>query len=813
MFQISPNTPRMAGVSDMHGIPGICDALIPLLNEIIEEQEGEGGVSSGSSSGNSRRFWMTTHGVIGITHAIDAMELESTSDAIAARSNQFESLAGRLPSGITMKVLSEWRVLKGEEANQGVKHYRSDVLAALGAHIRREYVSFEMEAVAPWKIFLRMLGRREPVQNEIRTLSEMVPGALIDRGFLNARCLSRQELVKHFAAFGRRQWILPDFGIQIGAGFVGVVRVWKPASGAIRLDTLTAKRSKITGNHDVTVNIRRWNRARAESFLRRTIRLHEEGARFTDATRREEAETAFQEVTAGDKSLFDVELLITVYADTEAELLRELRVTEFEFRSLGETVIETVGRVPSYTATRLGGRMHQSYFVRQEAIRALSPIYTDGIGRTEKVTAPHVLAVYREDYSVEFLDIYHRAYEAFNWIIIGGTGSGKSLFGSLMTSSILQNPNIELIKIDVGGSGSRECRRLGGREHKITLGSPAGVDPFVFVGEEARCGKSVSEEKIQVLASFISGLILERDEYALSSEMRAGIEACLKGYLDGKPEKASLNDFFKNSSSVIPRRALLSRWCEGGVFGKVVAQAGEDAGSGSEEGFGLSGAFSNDCRFRYFNFDSIFNTQETEFARGGMSAVMAYINMCVLTRGHERRFRIECDEVPFFIRTNWEFFESLNANIRKLGHSMALTSQLSSQLIGPRGEDSLFRNSHIKMLFSMDGSPEEFQGRTGISDRGLRWLLDKKVREQESNKEGTVEGRSLSSELYREALLLDSLGERVIKIKVTSGEYWRLTSSQSDRERIEQVLKAVPGLTEMEAIRCLAVARKKAVGE
>ena len=46
---------------------------------------------------------------------------------------------------------------------------------------------------------------------------------------------------------------------------------------------------------------------------------------------------------------------------------------------------------------------------------------------------------------------------------------------------------------------------------------------------------------------------------------------------------------------------------------------------------------------------------------------------------------------------------------------------------------------------------------------------------------------------------------KIFRITVTPEEYWSMTTKKEDHIKIENLMKAVPGLSRLEAIKCLSV--------
>jgi hypothetical protein len=199
----------------------------------------------------------------------------------------------------------------------------------------------------------------------------------------------------------------------------------------------------------------------------------------------------------------------------------------------------------------------------------------------------------------------------------------------------------------------------------------------------------------------------------------------------------------------------------------------------------------------YFNFERLQNAANEDFSQAVMAAVIATTNMEVLRAGDARRGAKHkvvffADETPFFIQRNGRFFKLTTANFRKFGHATILIAQSTQdfELTRDNAESDLgiLHNSPIRFFYQVDGNPDDFAKRFSLTPNQVLEIQNL--------------GRAKD---YREVFLQDELGGRVLRVAVTPEEYWRVTSSREDNEKISALQSAVPGLTLKEAIRCLAV--------
>ena len=170
-----------------------------------------------------------------------------------------------------------------------------------------------------------------------------------------------------------------------------------------------------------------------------------------------------------------------------------------------------------------------------------------------------------------------------------------------------------------------------------------------------------------------------------------------------------------------------------------------------------------------------------------MAAVLAQFNMEIL-KYPESRIVLICDEVPFFIHRCFDFFKFSMANVRKFGASVVLIVQLSQHLV--KGEDTgLLDNAFHRFLFSIDGSPDDFKTRMGLK----------------TDQVASIKGLMAIPGKRSEVLYQVGDETKTLVIELTPEEFWRVSSTQLDRIKIQKLREAIPELSLKEVLSCLAL--------
>ncbi|MEK6706674.1 MAG: hypothetical protein AABZ06_12890 [Bdellovibrionota bacterium] len=717
-------------------------------------------------------FFVTTDGQMGAMWRLPVIDIESTGFDQAF--SLIPTLLSRLKPGVLLRVIHE--VMPENQIPE--ENSRKDSIALNGYLKNSSVISVENTKCSDFSFldWLRLSRGKKSKSFLVRT-QEIIDGAdFAVLRELGGVPLSEQEVRKFFSAFNG-DVVATHSGIDTGNQIIGVLRLWRQSTARLDQETLAILREGLIPPYTISVSIRKLTDVRAQYLLqRRRGQLAASSDTLSVRTYQEADDLTAETVLAG-KGLVEVEWLLTLKRRSERELREDLENCERALAPLGDVYIETVGAAASFIATLPGADPHHSFLELDETASFYLPLFSRGEGNLDITHPKRSLPLHRRDGSIYYFDLWRDCYDGANCVINGRRGKGKSVLANLISTAMLDDPDVRLIKVDVGGSYVKECELTGGRHIEFNLSEPSGLNPFSLIGKT-----NFPEDAAIITAGFLSTLILESCESVLSKEMLGEVERAVLSYTEKKPKYPTLSDFL-SASSFFPRRHLLERFSAGGVFANVLKERGN------------SNPFI-DGRYVYFNFERLQNAANEDFAQAVMAAVIAAVNMEVLRAGDARRGAKHkvvffADETPFFIQRNGRFFKLTTANFRKFGHATILIAQTTKDFELPRDDGQvdhgILINSPIRFFYQVDDDPEIFAKRFGFTTKQMAEIENL--------------GRS---EQYREVFLQDELGGRVLRVAVTPEEYWKVTSSRADNERLHAVLKAVPGLTLKEAIRCLA---------
>lgn len=694
--------------------------------------------------------WTTTDGVVGIMVHIQSVDVEMV-DA-EARSHAISGWLRSLDPGLIAKV--ETRCAKRSKFPRSA---RVKALETLGAKQFETTISVQSSR----NLFLELVYKKK---SGITTTFEHVKSAVeslrnfgIDFTPASAATSTAgfRSSVNGFAeALGR---------IDTGSHVIGALRLYRQSATPIDEDTMAETLKLLQPPFRFVTAFKRMDRGRAEMLLQKRLKQQSSGTGKLISIKQDAVELALVSTNLEGRDLFEFETTILFERSSEKELRDVLGHCAPVIQRLGDVIIETVGVAPTYVASLPGSGLHLPLLESDSTLPLFLPFFREGEDSTETGSS---FSVHRRDGSIGSVDLLNRNEQNSNGIILGASGRGKSAFLGCLTETLMADESVRMIKVDVGGSHSRECELLGGKEYRLSLETAEGLNPFALIRDEDRTSESVRS----VIAQFVEQLVLEEGEIRLSKSLRSEIDEKIAQFLV-RPGELSIDGLIADRT--FPRLNLLSRWGSNGLYGRAFKTSVNSK--------------SQPARLRYFNFQEIFQAADPDFAQAVMASVLALFNL-ELRRYPECRLVLVCDETPFFVERCFDFFKLSTANVRKFGAAVVLVAQLSKHLV-VKGDTGLIENTHHRFMFSSDGGLLEFQERMRLTDKQMRLL---------SNLE--FQSKAFSELLYQVGGLA-----RVLRLRMSAEEYWRVSSTQSDRQKIERLKAAVPLLTTEEAIRCLSI--------
>lgn len=667
------------------------------------------------------------------------------------------SLLKDLPLGRTLRIYFKSEYSNTVESD----HSRTESLKTIGFVKNRAFIFLEKSP----KLDLKYLFSKK------RTDSVLTDFNLLKDSGIKVKPLEKKEIEDLFPQIQNE--IHHQFqSVDLGSSVVSILRLTKQSEFGMNFESLSHLKDTLPLPFMICCAIQAVPQAEAETFLRRRSKQNSIGSDLNENRKFEEAQNDLEDISLNGSKLYRFEWQCLLERSAEEFLRSDREEVKKRLESIGEIYIESVGALNSLKSFYLGENPHYSLLEKDSTLISYMPLVTRGDEKSTQNIMKRSLPLHRRDESLSYVNIFDPRYESFSWCIFGRPGTGKSVLTNAITRALIYDPQVKVIKIDVGGSHSRETEMLGGVEKTLNLNEPTGINPFRVIYE-----LGPTKEALQILASFLEVLILEEGESKLSKTMKSDLEKSILQYSEIRSENLNLSDFY-NTISDIPRKDLLRRWVGTGVYGNAFLSNENQV---DQERL--------NHQLTYFNFSKISQALDPDYAQGGLAAVMAQFNLDMLKKSeHKKKIVFIADETPFFIKKCFSFFNLSIANVRKEGHGFITVAQKSSHVVID-GDTGILDNSPNRIYFSHDGDEEGFISRNQLSDESVH-----KIKSLQ-RKQGS----------FSECLLKDNFGERVLKIRLSAKEYWAYTSKDEDRRKYFELKNACPSLTTEEVLKCLSL--------
>lgn len=669
-----------------------------------------------------------------------------------------QSLLRNIPQGRTLRIY-----LKSEfSATEDSDHSRTEAIKSIGFVKNRAFVFLEKPAKMDLSVFLK--------RTKSQSQSLLTDFNILKDNGIKVKPLNRQDVESIFPEI--KSEVSHSFqNIDLGSNVVSILRLTKQSEFGMDLSTLSHVKDSLPLPYTICCSIQAVPQTEAETFLRRRSKQNSQAADLNENRKFSEAQTDLEDISLNGSKLFRFEWQCLVARTSEDYLRADREEIRRKLEPIGEIYIESVGALNSLRSFYPGEEPHFTLLEKDSTLVTYIPLVSRGDSKSSQNIMKRSLALHRRDESLTYVNIFDPSYESFSWCIFGRPGTGKSVLTNAITRALAHDSEIKIIKIDVGGSHSRETEILGGVEKTLTLNEPTGINPFNVLTE-----LGATKEAVQILAAFMEVLILEEGEAKLSKTMKSDLERAILAYAESNTEGLSLNDFYVKMSSILPRKELFQRWVGNGVYGNAFAPTEK-------------GVVELNNSLTYFNFSKISQALDPDYAQGGLAAVMAQFNLEMLKKSeHKKKIVFIADETPFFIKKCFSFFNLSIANVRKEGHGFITVAQKSAHVVIDR-DTGILDNSPNRIYFSADGDDESFTARNQLNQSSIDKI--KSLRRQQGE--------------FSECLLKDIHGERVLKIRLNGQEYWQYTSKDEDRRKFSELKTACPSLSYQEIVQCLSL--------
>ena len=694
---------------------------------------------------NEKEFWISSSGFLGRSFSFNTLDLEIEDNLEPLLDNILKSLS----QNVRMKMSLFQEVLEQIPFQSS----RTKALKERGFLKTLGFIHFEHRK----KISFKEALKKDVLKKEeflIKRLSEIYES--IDEGFLNkvaARPVSSSSFENLYWLFFPLE--ITSLGLKSRDSLLGILKLKNSGSYPVSLKTLALALEKVPKPLGFHISIEKMNAFNGEKTLKSKSREEAEGRDQVSFEKYRNTQKALSDVKLAGEELCHYEVHITLKRLSEANLRRDVVTSLKALASLGEWSVETFGAYPSLLALSPGERLHYKLIEKSSTLKCYLPCSRFG---TILEKPKGGLLYHRRDSSLDLLNPFSQNYSNHTGVIIGKSGSGKSVFANLLTKSLFFDARASIFLVDVRGSHKRTVKELNGRTYNIDIKNQSGLNPLKNL--------STAKEEIEIASHFIETLLLEEGEVSLPDRDKNRLDNSLMLFAERAKHK-TLDSFYKTFKP--PRKEKLARWIKGSL---------------NENIFSSKDDLSKE-KLIYFNFENISTASNSYMAKAIIAAIMAEFSFKLLKKPDNEKFILISDETPFFIKSCFNTFSLLSKNVRKLNGSLILLAQNSKDLI-LNSDTSLIDNSEFKVLFSYDGEEKKFKEIFSLTNEEYQKL--KNIR--------TIKGQ------FSQFLLKDSLGSKIGFLRLSKEEY---TLSNTEPEFLYKLqnLKKLLNITEEKALRMM----------
>lgn len=719
-------------------------------------------------------FWLSSFGRVGTSFRCSQIDLESVDPDQTERS--FDIAFKEISDDLNIK----WHLFTNVTTEEENDHARAMYISEIGKSSSFVIVHFELKAKSFVSNLTKSIGGSgtDFFDKEAEKLNSMIPLDDLIRLGLNPIPLSFEEITSLFPEMGLPIIDRP-IGIDLGTEIVGVLKLVELGKYRMSYETLGTIKDQLPIPCEIVVHHKKESQTTTSNKLETITKRESRPTNSTEAQKSVESEEAQRAVELGGEAHHAFEFHVLIRRTSEPELKKALGQAKRILSNIGVFTLESIGAKPSYISTLPGTPFHfagpfEACVEEHRKLPCYLPVFTNGFSDATPAK-PGSLAFHRLDFSLNYLSIFNPSYDNYCTVIVGRGGTGKSNFLNRKILSSHHNSKNRQIIVDVLGSHTRLVSRLGGEIHKISPTTPSGVNIFKYLETNN------DEDTIDVVATFVSELMLDDDEKKLSEESKFEVYSKLQDWIDSKPDEYILDSFISSLPKDFPRLNLLKRFSNRGQFRHLFANQ-------------KNVVKQDRPRITLYNFENLNLASNTAAARAIMAAILADFNFQIFSKDRDEELEFISDETPFFIECCFASFKLLNLNVRKLVASLILTVQVSDHLVVD-GDESLISNSGLYILFSHDGKPEVFGPRFKLSESEMTKML---------NIRG-VKGQ------YSQFLIKDKLGSRIGHLFLAATEYWEGTTEGVDVGTINALKENLPNLPEEVIFQILAASRNQKI--
>ncbi|MDR3113171.1 MAG: ATP-binding protein [Endomicrobium sp.] len=567
--------------------------------------------------------------------------------------------------------------------------------------------------------------------------------------------------------------------------------VFRPET--VSFDDIVALSDALIPECDMSISINTGSQEGFQKFLQTKANITKGIATATFFTKNHIAQAKsndlhdiIEDVNVNSQKFFEYTLSITLKDRNIERLTEKTNKTLLAMRNLGEAegIIDDLNHTPLFLSvlpnhTQLNQRKH--IFQTNAAVRLL-PFSADWTG----FSSPHMI-FQTEDNQLLFFNPFESSLPAFNGLVIGQSGGGKSfLTNFILTNFFIKNIKNHIVIIDVGGSYRKLCRLFGGSYLEVTFSEEFAFNMFPDK-ETAMLNAADVDPDIITNISLIVRRMLVLDNYT-NEEQRIVNEAIRKVYEFAKPDKEPV------LSSLVCQLETIAKDCgrepEDREIGKRFSRSLKLYTEGEYAKL-LDRPSKIDLKNRVLVFD---------LQKLGEDAKIQSIIFFVIQMAMTAKMKDLSLQKLFIMDEAWRFMDddtgaqlvtNLYRTARKFNAGIYTISQNPADFLKSKAAGGIMSNISISWILKIK--------------TGHELLKNFNLTAKEIEK---VANLTASKGKYSQVFLKCNENSRVIRVEPSPLDYWICTTDANDTLQEDKVRKAHPEFTEIQILQELAKQRR-----
>lgn len=487
-------------------------------------------------------------------------------------------------------------------------------------------------------------------------------------------------------------------------------------------------------------------------------------------------EELLRELMEGSERLVSMDFNVILWASEASELEEKTDEVLKAFRSMGqaEGLVETLAGFDAFlnaAPSVCAGFRHKK--LKSSNAAHLMPLYASWRGNNRAVCV-----LPNREGAVFALDPFDKSLPAWNGLVFGQTGSGKSFtLCQLMLQFYGQTPRPRIVWIDNGASSERLLEVLEGEFIDLTLESGITMNMFDLEPGE----KEPSSAKIKLILAVLELILKDQEQKGLPKREKALLEEAIfevyKRTGERIPTLSDLKLLLENHSVLEMKRyaQILFSWTGNTAYGKMLDRPTNIRMSRDLVTIEIKGLTNHS------ELKDILLLLLTSFIQDAAASDMT------------RPYLMICDEAERFFKSgelSKQFIITCYRTWRKYRASIYCLSQNYRDFLSdPELADALLPNTtSVIILRQRKIDWKDFQEAFDFNDAQVEAVKSLEI----------VKGK------YSEFFYMQDENQAILRLVPEPLSYWICTTDGNDKARIQEMEQKYPALPKIEVLKKLA---------